>query len=111
MTMGLLFGTDALSYVTTSASQVTSSVKDSVPIEFEINRARKMVASLEPEIRRNMHLIAKEEVEVDRIARQIGRLEESLSKDRAKMARMNSDLQTGDDFIFYASHRYNAKPG
>ena len=106
MTLGLLFGTDALSYVTTSASQVTSSVKDSVPIEFEINRAKKMVASLEPEIRRNMHLIAKEEVEVDRIARQINRIEDKLSKDRADMSRMNADLQTGDEFIFYASRRY-----
>jgi len=103
----MLFGTDAVSYLTTSASQVTSTVKDSVPIDFEINRARKMVASLEPEIRRNLHLIAKEEVEVDRIERQIESLENRLSKDRTDMVRMTSDLESGDSYIVYASRRYS----
>lgn len=103
----LLFGTDAFSYLTTSASQVTSTVKDAVPIDFEINRARKMVSSLEPEIRRNLHLIAKEEVEVDRIHRQIDNLETRLVKDRTDMVRMTNDLEDGDKYIVYASRRYS----
>ena len=36
----LLFGTRAVSYVRTSAGYVKESVRDAVPIEFEIKRAR-----------------------------------------------------------------------
>ena len=66
------FGRDAASYVGTSAGWVKSSVKDSVPIEFEIDRARRMVKDLVPDIQRNMHVIAKEEVEVERFVSQPG---------------------------------------
>ena len=38
--LGLLFGRDAVSYVSTSVSQLHQSVKDNVPIEFEIDHAR-----------------------------------------------------------------------
>lgn len=107
MAMGLLFGTDALSYVTTSANQVTTAVNDNVPIDFKINRAQTMVASLQPEIRKNMHLIAKEEVEVDRIARQIDQLDSKLAKDRANMEKISVALDTGQDYIQLASRRYS----
>jgi hypothetical protein len=54
----VLFGRDACSYVGTTYSRLTSSVKESVPVEFQIDRAREMVRDLEPEIRRSMHVIA-----------------------------------------------------
>ena len=62
--LGLLFGRDGLSHLKTSVGWVRQSVHDSVPVEFEISRARQMIKDLDPEIHRNMHLIAKEEVEV-----------------------------------------------
>ena len=43
LAVGFIFGRDASSYVTTTASKVTNSVKGSVPIQFEIDRARKMI--------------------------------------------------------------------
>ena len=69
---GLLLGSNMRSYVTTSCERVAQSVEGSVPTEFQIDRARKMVRDLEPEIRRSMHVIAKEEVEVE-TARQADR--------------------------------------
>ena len=42
-------------------------VRNSVPVDFEIERWRKMVKNLVPDIRKNMHVIAQEEVEVERL--------------------------------------------
>ena len=68
----LLFGRHLSSYVRTSISLVTDSVKQAVPLDFEINRARNEVKNIMPEIRKNMQTIAKEEVEVDRLQQEIG---------------------------------------
>ena len=63
--LGLFFGRDAISYSKTALGGLRQSVKDAVPVEFELTRARDMIKGLKPEIRHNMHVIATEEVEVD----------------------------------------------
>ena len=73
--LGMFFlGRDALSYVGTSLGWIKDSVKNSVPIDFEIQRARRMIKDLVPDIRCNMQLIAKEEVEVEHLDKQIAKL-------------------------------------
>ncbi len=104
---GFLLGRDAVSYVHTTASHVTESVKDSVPVEFELDRARKMIAALHPEIRKNLLVIAKEEVEVDRLRRQVEKLSQKLEGDREDLQRMSSDLKSGKSYIVYAGRRYS----
>ncbi|MCA9262264.1 MAG: hypothetical protein KDA60_00385 [Planctomycetales bacterium] len=104
---GLLFGRDAVSYVRTSAGYVKDSVKHSVPVEFEIERARKMISSLEPEIRQNKHLIAKEEVSVERLRKQVDKLESRIDKSREDMVRLKTDLERGEDYYYYAGRRYS----
>src|SRR3954467_7350047 len=92
----LFFGRDAWSYVATSAGWVKSSVRDSVPVEFEIQRARDLVKNLVPDIQRNMHLIAKEEVEVERLGKQISETENRLAKDKTDLMRLKTDVETGN---------------
>ena len=92
---GLLFGKDAVSYVSTAFHKVQGTVKESVPVEFEIDRARQMVKDLVPEIRKNMQVIAKEEVEVERLERQIKENEERLNKDRTELMKLKSDVASG----------------
>ena len=93
--VGWLFGRDAASYIGTSAGLVTSSVKNSVPLSFEIDRARKMVKDLVPDIRRNMHVIAQEEVEVERLEKQIAQADTSLDHDRGELVRLKDDVAAG----------------
>lgn len=104
----LALGTGVSSYVRTSAGYVKDSVRDSVPIEFEIKRARHMINNLMPEVRKNMHVIAKEEVEVKRLEEQIQRAEEGLAKEKSQMMRLKSDLATGQDVFRYAGRDYSA---
>ncbi len=104
---GFLLGSDALSYLSTSYERVSAQVQDSVPMEFQIDRARKMVRDLEPEIRRSMHVIAKEEVEVANLDKQIGQAEKKTSKDKSEIMRLQSDLKTGESVFRYAGRRYS----
>ena len=108
--LGMLFvGSDALSYITTGASRVKDSVKNSVPIEFEIDRARKMVRDLVPDIRRNMHVIAKEEVEVARLEEQIENAEAKLSKEKGDVLRLKNDLSESREYYTYNGRSYTVQ--
>jgi capsule polysaccharide export protein KpsE/RkpR len=60
----LVFGTDVVSYVRCSANSVQSAVKDAVPIEFELKRAKDLIDDIIPEMHAQIRLIAQEEVEV-----------------------------------------------
>lgn len=100
------FGRDAVSYVATSAGWVKDSVKGSVPIDFEIDRARRMVKDLVPDIRKNMHLIAREEVELERLAEQIAQTESLQAQDKENLIRLKSDLSTDQVKFTYAGRSY-----
>lgn len=100
------FGRDAFSYVGTCCGLVSSSVKGSVPLDFEIDRARTMIKSLVPDIRSNMHLIAKEEVEVERLTKQITDMDSRLVKDRGEIMRLKGDLDSGKNELKYSGRVY-----
>lgn len=106
LVLGLFFGRDAASYVGTSVGWVKDSVKNSVPPEFELERARRMVKELVPDIRKNMHVIAQEEVEVARIEREIAATEEALVKDKAELARLSGDLKAQPVSFTYGGRNY-----
>jgi hypothetical protein len=101
-----LFGTDAFSYVGTCCGLVTNTVKDSIPLDFEIDRARTMIKNLVPDIRSNMHLIAKEEVEVERLGKQVEEMELKLAKDKDAILRMKGDLVKADGEVRYGKRIY-----
>jgi len=105
---GMLLGTNAMSYLTTSYERVAESVEDSVPLEFQIDRARKMVRDLEPEIRRSMHVIAKEEVEVDELDQRINLGETKSEQDKSEIMQLQADLRTGKSVFRYAGHQYTS---
>jgi len=107
--LGLFFGREGFSHVKTSLGWVRQSVRESVPVEFEISRARQMIKDLDPEIHRNMHLIAKEEVEVKHLRDQLSDAEKQLVKNRTDIQRLTTDLKRGDSHFVYCGRTYNAK--
>ena len=104
----VLFGGDAASYVSTTYHKLTSSVKESVPVEFQIDRARQMVKDLEPEIRNSMHVIAKEEVALDQLNQQIDGNEARVEKEKSEILRLQADLGTNKNTYRYASRSYTS---
>jgi len=103
-----VFGRDLASYVHTSCSSVKQSVRDAVPVQFEIERARKMVHDLVPDIRKNMTLVAREELEVERLSKQIVHAEQRLSKEQADIMRLKTDLTSGQTVLTYAGRTYSS---
>jgi chromosome segregation ATPase len=101
-----VFGRHAASYVGTAAGWARDGIKDSVPIAFEIDRARNMVKNLQPEIQKNMHVIAKEEAEVERLQQQIAKAAKKLDKDKEELARLNSDAKSGKKEFHYCGRIY-----
>jgi Skp family chaperone for outer membrane proteins len=107
--LGLFFGRDVVSYVTTSLSKAQVAVRESVPIKFELDRARKMIQDLDPEIGQHKRAIAREELELQKLARQVEEDETKLAKSWGDIQRLRGDLQRGDSNFVYAGHTYTAK--
>ncbi len=103
----LFFGRDAASYVSTSCGWMKDSVKASVPVEFHIDRARRMVKNLVPDIRRNMHVIAQEEVEIERLDKEIAKTEATMAREKTAIMRLKGDLATVQPVYHYAGRSYS----
>jgi hypothetical protein len=104
----VLFGRNACSYLTTSYDRVTTAVEDSVPVDFQIDRARGMVEDLAPEIRKSMHVIAKEEVELEKLNKQIEGRQDDVETDKDRILRLQSDLNSNRTTFRYAGRSYTA---
>jgi hypothetical protein len=85
---GLLFGNDLMSYVKSSANAVRGQVKNSVPIEFELTRARDLLDEIIPEMHANVRRIATEEVELASLKADIQASAEKLTEERARVAKL-----------------------
>jgi chromosome segregation ATPase len=104
--LGFLFGR---SHVRTAVGMAKQAVKDNVPVQFEIKRAREMIKGLIPEIEKNMHRIAREETEVAKLERQVGKSEDQLTKDRESILRLKKDLDSGTEVFVYCGRNYSTK--
>jgi DNA repair exonuclease SbcCD ATPase subunit len=105
----LFLGKDLYSYAKTTLGWVHSTVKDSVPIPFELERSRKMIKDLDPEISRHKREIAKEELALQKLEEQQKADEEQLAKSWKDIQRLRTDLARGDSKFTYVGHTYTAK--
>ena len=103
----MLFGDDAFSYLTTGANEVRAAVKNEVPLEFQIKRARDLVDDLVPEVRKSLHVVAQEQVEVEKLEQAIERRQHSLTEKQAAIRTMRDDLDTDSEHFVYAGANYS----
>lgn len=89
---GLLFGGDLISYMSSSYRTVQATVKDSVPMEFELQRARDLLEDIIPEMQANVRLIAQEEVEIANLKTDIAEADRSLAEERVRLAKFRDVL-------------------
>jgi hypothetical protein len=106
LTTVVLFGRNAASYVSTTYHRLTDSVEESVPVDFQIDRAKQMVRDLDPEIRRSMHIIAKEEVALEQLNTQLTGNQEKADKDKQDILRLQTDLGQNKREYHYASRTF-----
>ncbi len=84
----LVFGQDLASYLRSGAKSVRSAVKENVPTDFELRRARDLLDEIIPEMHANIRLIAQEEVEIAALREDIGRSEEALAAEQQRVAKV-----------------------
>lgn len=104
---GLIFGADVVSYATSSARSVKAAVKGSVPVEFELKRARDLLDDIIPEMQANIRLIAQEEVEVAGIEADIAEQEKSIGGERLAVGKLRGALGTDQVRISFAGRQYS----
>jgi len=92
----LAFGTHAPSYVKTAFHKARHAAKVSVPIQFEIDRAKEEIANLEPAILNNREELARAEVDVEHLSREVATVRENLGKEKAKMVALRDSIATGE---------------
>jgi len=89
----LLFGKDVVSYLHSSAKSVQTAVKDSVPLEFELRRARDLLEEIIPEMYANIRLIAAEEVEIAALKVDITKSKKSIDEEKLRVAKLRNALE------------------
>lgn len=94
--LGLIFGTAAPSYVKTTFHKARNGVKGSVPIEFEIERAKQEIAALRPAIAGAIEALVKAEVESEHLQKDIAATREELNGEGRALQALNEHLKTGD---------------
>jgi phage shock protein A len=102
-----VFGTAGLSYVRTGWHAARDSVRENVPVEWEIKRARQMIQDLKPEIARNMQLVAREEIGVSRLASEVTTKQQQIAKAKQDILRLKGDLESGSVHFVYAGRDYS----
>lgn len=86
------FGTSFASYVRTAYGQTKGYILGQVPVEFEIERARNLVAQLKPEVEKAKRTILNEEIKVDRLRGEIAKTADNLAGEKVALLSMREQL-------------------
>ncbi len=93
----MLFGRGVASYVQTAYHDVRQAVVGSVPIDFEIRRARQLLQKVDPDIKTARREVARAEVDLDSLDRQVAELEHTLARVETKMQKHRGFLRGEGD--------------
>ena len=86
----LAFGTSGPSYVRTAFHKFRDGAKSSVPVQFEIDRARDEIARLGPAIQDNIENLARAQVEVEHLDREIVATRANLGTEKLALTTRSS---------------------
>src|SRR6185503_6763550 len=103
----VVLGTDAGSYIRSSAKSLRASVKDNIPLEFELRRARDLLDDVLPEMQANVRLIAKQEVEIAAAREDIAIAQKSLDEEKLRVARLRDHLGTANTSFTFSGVSYS----
>lgn len=103
---GIIFGRDVISYAKSSAKGVRTVVKDSVPVEFELRRARDLLDDIIPEMHANIRLISQEEVEVAALKGEITKAKEAMTDEEGKIKVLRASLEEPKAQYSFAGRTY-----
>ena len=101
-------GVPMFSYARCGVDWLRSSASDAMPLEWELKRARQMIADLKPEIETNATRIAREKVDFSRLEKQLEETNERLAKSRSDIERLSEDLSSENHYYTYGGRTYTS---
>jgi hypothetical protein len=104
---GILFGTELGSYARSSVSSARAAVKDNVPVEFELKRARDLLDDIIPEMQANIRQIAQQEVEINHLRGELVSAEKSLGDEQLRVAKLRTALDTRNASYTFSGLKYS----
>ena len=90
----LLLGSDFSSMIKTSARSIQSSVKQSVPVEFELNRAKEKINEILPDLQSQVRMIAEEEVSISRLEKEVQQDADRLDSQEKQLTDLRGQMRT-----------------
>jgi chromosome segregation ATPase len=103
----LVFGADLTSYVRSSCTSFSSSVKENIPVDFQLRRARDLLDESGPEMRKNVRLMAEQEVDIATLKSDIAGARESLNDEKVRVTKLRDDLSTTQPSFAFGDFTYN----
>ncbi len=100
----LVFGEDLASYIHSSSKSFQTKVKNAVPIDFELQRARDLLEEIIPEMHTNIKLIAQEEVDIAALKIEISDSEEFLDKQKTRISKLRQNCDRHNVTYKYKGH-------
>lgn len=101
-------GGPLLSYAKCGIQWIRGAATDSVPLEWELKRARQMIVDLKPEIEVNAKRIAHEKIQVARLEKQLTESDVRLAKAQSDIERLTADLQNESQSYTYGNRTYTS---
>lgn len=101
-------GGPLLSYAKCGMQWIRGAATDSVPLEWELKRARQMIVDLKPEIEVNAKRIAHEKIQVTRLEKQLTESDVRLAKAQSDIERLTEDLQNESQSYTYGNRTYTS---
>lgn len=107
---GVVFGFGAARWTYDSARTALGmgreSIRQNMPIGFEIERAKQQLADVRPMITDHKHRMLEEEAQLAILDRQITAQEKKLTEDRGEILILKNDLTSGKDSFRYGERIY-----
>ncbi len=103
---GLIFGNDLVSYVSSAARSVQSSVTDAVPMEFQLRRAKDLLDDIIPEMHANIRAIAQQEVEIDQLKEDIAQSQTAVHEQVAQVEKLRDTLSGSEASFTFGQINY-----
>jgi hypothetical protein len=104
---GLVLGPDLVSYVRTSCHSITRTVKDTIPIDFELTRARDLLDQSGPEMENNIRLMAEQEVDIATLRAQISQAEQALADEKVRLTKLRDSLASNQAYFTFGDFTYS----
>ena len=98
-------GDEGLNYVRTANRMVTTEVSGTIPLEFQLERAKTMIADLEPEIQQNMMAVAHEEAGVAQLQKEIRAAQDRVTDEMNGLSELSSAMDDSSLTIHVGERR------